>query len=516
MLFMRKDFLKCSEFWRQHPALLYGLAFLLGCGFTLSQKPIFLLPSIFILAPLLDGFNKGTFIRLSLALLLFLTACTYVSSTIQFPNSSEAKTWDGIAHFDIDHFSLSRKHYGTNWRYTGKVRSFYIDGKRIAKNIPVQIELSSRYEPPKADSSYQIEGLLKEIAPQRFLFSPHKNRPWLPLKSTFSLAQLRFESKKIVSSYIKKHIENPKSANFLIGIATGDFQDRLMSYEFGRFGLQHIMAISGFHFAIVAATLNFLFAIALSRRQSICVVLALLTGYFIFLGCSASVLRAWITTLLVLMGMLIERRTLGLNSLGVALLVILIFDPMLCKNMGFQFSFAATAAILMLYSPLEKLFRIYCPKRSLNQMLKMDRMNQHGYYFLHCSRHAIALMCAVNTVSLPLMLYYFQKFPAMSLLYNLFFPFMVSISMILLMLGMLTGLLWLPIGKFFHYINDYYTNFILGFTSNVPKTFDVFWRVSPIPTEIIMIILCLTFSLGLFFFHQSEKQREEMEDWAFI
>ncbi len=31
-----------------------------------------------------------------------------------------------------------------------------------------------------------------------------------------------------------------------------------MSYEFGRFGLQHIMAVSGFHFSVITGILSWL------------------------------------------------------------------------------------------------------------------------------------------------------------------------------------------------------------------------------------------------------------------
>lgn len=505
-------------FWQQFPALLYGLAFLLGCSFALFPNAIYVIPCLLIWAPLFlqkPKFNSTTS-RLLLGLIVMFTAFAYVQLTIKLPDLTVTQEIDGIATFEIESFSDAAKHFGTSWRYIGKIRSFFAEGKQIAKNLATTIQFPTQLVPPDADKSYQIEGTLREVAPQRYVLIPNKEKPWISIDGTYSLAKLRYQAKQKVSDYIRRHIYDSQSANFLVGIATGNFQDRLMAFEFGRFGLQHIMAISGFHFAIVAAILNFLLSLIFPRWHVTFFLIFLLSAYFAFLGPSPSIMRAWISSILLLSGFMLERKSSGLNSLGIALLAILIMDPQLCTNLGFQFSFVATAAIFLLYPATELLLRHFFPKRPLSLMIQMGGVSQHGYTFLSACRQAIALTLAINIVALPLTLYYFSKFPLLSLFYNLFFPFMVSISITFLLLGFLAGILVPPLGNAIHFLNDNYTHFLLSYTYNIPTTMDLLVRSSFVTLEAVIVFLCVAFGIGISILFYLEKKREEIDDWSFI
>lgn len=507
-----------STFWRQHPALLYGVAYLLGCAFALEFHAVYLLPCAVVWAPLWLQKNKhsATLIRQLLALLLMGAAASYVALTIKFPDSIQSKEFSGIAHFDIDSFSKTSKHYGTAWRYTGKIRAFFVEDNLIASNVPATIQLPSILLPAEADRSYLIEGTLREIAPYRYVLMPSKDKPWMPIARSYSLAKWRYQTKEVVATYIRSHFQDPHVAAFLVGIATGDFQDRLLTYEFSRFSLQHIMAISGFHFAIVAGFLNFLLSLLFSGRKATYVLIFLLSTYFAFLGCAPSIMRAWISSILLLASTLIERKSKGLNSLGVGLLVILVFDPLTCTTMGFQFSFAATAAILLVYPPTDALLQGIFPKRPLGLMIRMGEFSQHAYTLLSWCRQAIALTVAVNSVALPMTLFYFLKFPLMGFFYNLFFPFMVSLSMTFLLIGSLVGMVFVPFGQVIHAFNEVYTRFMLSYTYNMPTTLDAMWRVSSISTTVVVANLCAIFVVGLLAFSYGERKREEIDDWAFV
>ena len=77
----------------------------------------------------------------------------------------------------------------------------------------------------------------------------------------------------------------------------------------------------------------------------------------------------------------------------------------------------------------QKMFRT----RSLSKITEMHWLDQHAYCLLYYLRQGLALALAVNLVAMPITFFYFQKFPLMSLFYNLFFPFLVSFSMLLLL-----------------------------------------------------------------------------------
>lgn len=500
-----------AKCWSQAPALLYGLAILLGCMTALHWNVILLLPLTCLYSPLFLKSKRrcsGTIIRLLLASIIAIMAVVYIKTTIQFPEIPEGKEIIGTATFEINQLAMATQHLGKFANYKGRISTFYVNGKLVAKNIPTNIKLSDRCILPLANRAYQIEGNLSAISPHTFILRPNRDLPWMPLSWTWSSAAFRQRLKQSVSNYIHEHVKDKRSADFLSGIATGEFEDRMISQELGRFGLQHIMAISGFHFAIVAVMLGLFLRLIFGKRTSIIMLIGFITLYFIFLGCGPSILRAWITCMIALCSFLLERKSMALNTLGLALLGILGFDPLLSENMGFQFSFACTGAILLLFQPCDDLMKKVFYVRPLTISSKMSLFNQHLYCVLCFCREAFALGIAVNLVALPMTLFYFHKFPWMGLAYNLFFPFMVSIAMLLLMLGMLTAFIP-PLSDMIHSFNNNFTAFMLNYAYQLPTNFDFLWRSDSFSIELIILQLCIFFIAGIYYKTYAENSRVE-------
>lgn len=507
-----------KEFWRQHPALLYGLVALLGVSFALNGNPCFLIPLFTIILPLFIGMRR----RLLFVLLIGLGSYLYTQELCRFQEMPQEGI-KGKAEIEISSVTTATTHFGKKWLYKGKIKGFVPDfipllsPPIIVRNVPCVISLAQDDEihRPPANCSYTLQGRLKQSMPGSYGFVVGKHEPWYPIEGSWSLAEYRYWAKQQVTRYIQDHISEQRAAIFLAGIATGNFDDRLMIYEFSRFGVQHIMAISGFHFAIIAGILSVLLRFMMPAKKATALLIFLLSSYFLFLGCSPSVMRAWITALVLLGGILIERRGSGLNSIGIALLAILIYDPLSSQNLGFAFSFVTTASILLLYEISDSVLQKVFAKRLLSQMIEMDLLNQHGYCVLALFRQALALTVAVNLVALPMTLFYFHKFPLMSLVYNIFFPFLVSISMLLLIFGMLLTLIY-PLADAMHFINTQYTQFVLNFTYQMPTSFDVVWRISSFSLEFLIIYMTGIFVLSIFARYYLETKRQSVQDWAFV
>lgn len=513
-----------EKFWNCYPALLYGLCMLLGfyTAFQWSWSLTIPLGVLFIPQCVSVWHNKGAyFFRCVLTLLLFLAALAYGICCYQFPSIGQ-DCIQGTAHISISSLQVKTTHYGCQWSYRGGISNFFpdgpIEGVSIARNITYSLSLpcNESIHRPSANQDYVVHGILRQTGDRQYMLKISPNEPWHPVKGSWSLAEYRYHTKKAVKEYISRNISNPHSAAFLGGLATGEFESRIFSFEFGRFGLQHIMAISGFHFCVIAGILSIFLRFVLSRKRGSAILILLLSSYFLFLGCSPSIMRAWIAILIGLGSHLIEKRASAINSLGVALLVILLLDPLACLNIGFQFSFLTTAAILLLYSGCSKIFERFLTKRPLSQLVEMNLWNQHGYYIFALFRQGVALGLAVNLVAMPVTLYYFQKFPWMSLLYNLFFPMLVSGAMFLLLIGMLLVVLLPFAADWIHALNSRYTQWILNFTFNMPTSLDVYLRVDPIPSWIIISYLCAIFVGSIFVKNYLELKREQMQDLAFL
>lgn len=488
------------DFWQSYPAVLYSLTTLLGASFalyplSLSFLVLFLLLIIF---PLLTLNFKAPQLRILLAITLGIASFYFTSTRYVFPNDLFNK--QGIAEIEITAAKLSKTPFGLVWNYKAYLKSFFHNGEIIANGISVVISIPFDKENPRpvANFTYQIPAILKKTQYGKWVIKPVKNAVWTPIEKLHNLVEWRIAAKSTVKEHIQGSIQDTHTSAFLLGLATGEFDDRLLSYELGRFGLQHLIAISGLHFSILSSLLIFALSLIFRRHIAALITIGMMSVYFLFLGPSASVTRAWIALTMGLAGCLIQRTSSGLNTLGIGLLAMVLWDPLMIEEIGFQFSFGVTAAILLWYSPCDSLLQYIFKKRTLNHATKMDIWDQHGYCLLHFLRQSLALTLAVNLIALPLTLYHFHNFPLMGLIYNLFFPFLMSFSLIFLTLGCFFSLFFPWLGMLFHRMNESFTSYLLDFTFNLPSSFDMNFQVTDIPSEGLMIYLLIIFFLGIY------------------
>lgn len=494
-----------DRFWSAHPALLYGLALLIGIAFALAGTWVLLIPLLVICLPLALP-SCPTRLRLRILTAVAIAGCGVIGITLytQIPDHLPIH---GRARFSMTAVQKAHNHFARSWVYYGTVVSFVDDqGQLIARHIPGSIMLPEGHDRPLANQEYAIQGTLLLSRRGNFILKGDKGVPWIPIGGTWSLAEWRFQAKEWVSRYIRSHMNNRKAATFLSGIATGDFDDRLMKAAFSRFGLQHIMAISGFHFAIIAAIIGFFLRCIAPLRLTAILLLTAVTGYFLFLGFSASIIRAFVMLQLFLIAFLWEKQANPLNSLGVALLICLLVDPFNCMNLGFQLSFLTTAAILIFYSAANRLLEPVFSQRRLGVAIEMNHRNQWGYLLMNFFKQGLALTIAVNLSSLPVCLYYFHQYPVMSLPYNLFFPLLVSLSMLLLMIGGVLDLGLSFAAEPVHALNNLFTEWVLGLTFNIPRSVDIYLQADWITPLMLMGYLTLLFGAGVWVFGRMKEQ----------
>ena len=142
-------------------------------------------------------------------------------------------------------------------------------------------------------------------------------------------------------------------ARLLLGIAFGikeplstDFSDRIRLV-----GLLHVIAASGMNITLLAGGLVVTLGKLLSRRMTVCITLMAILFYASFAGFEPSIVRAGIMGGLALVAGLIGRQYFGLWALCLTGYGMLLFDPLLRSDVGFQLSFLATLGI-MLFTPL--------------------------------------------------------------------------------------------------------------------------------------------------------------------
>ena len=144
------------------------------------------------------------------------------------------------------------------------------------------------------------------------------------------------------------------AAGIMIGLR--DRVDRDLAADFTTAGASHVVAISGWNIAIVAATVAALAGRFGRRRRSI-VLLVAIVAYVLFAGSSASVVRAAAMAGVVLLARETGRAGRATAALGWAVAILLVVEPALVGDAGFQLSTLATAGILAWTTGLDRRLR---------------------------------------------------------------------------------------------------------------------------------------------------------------
>lgn len=203
-------------------------------------------------------------------------------------------------------------------------------------------------------------------------------------------------------------------------------------------GTAHIIAISGFNIAVVAAFAFWIFRKIALRWNAALLTIAVLFLYSVFVGWQPSVVRAAIMGSMAILGSLIGRRGAGLNMLAFTAAVMCAFDPYLPWNVSFQLSFTATLGLILLGDPLQRGFSIWLESRISKENAK--KIAQWvGEYLL--------LTIAAQIATLPVIAFQFQRISLTALVAN---PLILPAQPLLMVLGAIAVFLasiFLPAGR---------------------------------------------------------------------
>ncbi len=240
----------------------------------------------------------------------------------------------------------------------------------------------------------------------------------------------REEQQRLLEPIEKLNLtDEEKSVLATITVGYRQAMSREVRNRFSVTGVAHILAVSGFHVAIVC---GFLSRNGCCRWIRYISLLVLLWGFVAITGLAASSVRAALMLTMYLTGGVLDRRAERYNILAASAFCMLVYEPLYLFDIGFQLSYLAVLSILYFQPRLQALIKVHNP-------------------FLRTPWGWVTVTLSAQAGTTFLCLYYFGQFSTVFLLTNLPLTFLATLlipaSLVYMFLPeWIPGYGWLQVG----------------------------------------------------------------------
>lgn len=215
-----------------------------------------------------------------------------------------------------------------------------------------------------------------------------------------------YDTKAYVLNVIRKNIRGEAEVSVAEALLIGyrDDLDRDLVQAYSNTGVVHVIAISGLHLGLIYWLLLFLLK-PLDKRKELkwmkpLIAVLLLWIFSLLTGAGASVVRAAFMFTIIALGGIIGRRANIYNSMGASALIMLLWNPFLLWDVGFQLSYAAVLSIVLFMKPIYHWMNIH------------NKLLDKGWQLC-------AVTLSAQILTLPLCMYHFHQAPNLFLITNI-------------------------------------------------------------------------------------------------
>lgn len=126
--------------------------------------------------------------------------------------------------------------------------------------------------------------------------------------------------------------------------------------DFAATGAMHVLSVSGLHMGMLSMMLVFILGYILPQKRHTryrgAVVFVAIWLFTLVSGCSAAVLRSAVMFTLLMISKVVEGRKNSYNVLAASAFLLLVYDPFLIYDVGFQLSYLALLGIMLWQRPI--------------------------------------------------------------------------------------------------------------------------------------------------------------------
>ncbi|MDR2972946.1 MAG: ComEC family competence protein [Bacteroidales bacterium] len=314
----------------------------------------------------------------------------------------------------------------TSYWITNKVVLYFqkdsvIKDYRVGDKLIIHTKLSF-IKPPKNPYQFNYEKLMKR---KGIYLTGYVGKQYVK-----KIEGIQTYSVKMYASYLQRFLSEKLVASGLSGgefsvaaailLGNDDTLEPELRTSYASAGVSHILCVSGMHVGIIFMILNFLLLpLGNSAKSNFIRNLLLLVSIWVYAnitGLAPSVSRAAAMFTFVLVGKFLNRQSNIFHSLFASLFILLIINPLLLFEVGFQLSYLAVFGIVIFQKMIAQWFH---PKTKI------------GNYIWNLASVSIA----AQLTTFPIAVYYFGQFPNYFLLANLF---IIPISFVTTVTGVAT------------------------------------------------------------------------------
>ena len=265
-----------------------------------------------------------------------------------------------------------------------------------------------------------------------------------------------------------------KEAGIITAMVLGEKQglDEDVKELYRENGIAHILAISGLHISMIGFGLfKLLRKTVLALKPTAVVTAMMLFLYGQLTGFPLATRRAFIMTVIYLIGKIIGERFDRLNALAFAAIIELILHPMSLYQSGFLLSYGTILGIILFVS-------------EFNQMKVGDEKSIRRMIF-----NVISGSLGVSLITLPIMVQSYHEIPVFSVIVN---TALLPLMSLLLGMSLLGGFVWIVISAI--------SKFVFGIVYYILITYQVVCEVvSSLPYHSMIISHRSTLSIVIYY-----------------
>ncbi len=297
-----------------------------------------------------------------------------------------------------------------------------------------------------------------------------------------------YNFKQVVQQQVNELWSEPQSslmAGLLYGARAGFSQE--INDSFNRAGITHIVAISGYNINVVASVMMSVLLLAgLNRKRAFWLAVFGIIIFVLFTGASASVVRAGIMGIIVLLATQLGRLSRIGNILVFTAAIMLLFNPfVLIWDAGFQLSFLSTIGLIYL-SPI---------------LIGYFNLEDKNIFIKNLIENFITTISAI-IITLPLILFQFGRLSVIAPLANLLIVWIVPYLMLFGFAALILSVFIYPFGQLVAWVANLGLKYVIIMSHSLAS-----WSLASVSFSINIWQTVVLYGLIIFYIYKYAKNK---------